>query len=284
MVSIIVPVYNAEKYLERCLRSIQLQTYKEIEVIMINDGSTDHSRIIMDRFASADSRFIAIHKENGGVSSCRNIGMQLAEGEYLQFVDSDDWIPADSTGMLVDFMEKYEADMVIADFKRVIRNNIITKGHIDRTGFLTRMEFASYMMQAPANFYYGVMWNKLYKSEIIRKNNLMCSDELDWCEDFQFNLEYLQYINGVAVTHEPVYYYVKRKGSLVDTQVDLMSTVKTKKRLFEYYKVLYEDLDLYEKHKLRIQAFYVEFARDMKRRPEKSSIMNRRKNHKMAAG
>lgn len=284
MVSIIVPVYNAEKYLERCLRSIQLQTYKEIEVIMINDGSTDHSRIIMDRFASADSRFIAIHKENGGVSSCRNIGMQLAEGEYLQFVDSDDWIPADSTGTLVDFMEKYEADMVIADFKRVIRNNIITKGHIDRTGFLTRMEFASYMMQAPANFYYGVMWNKLYKSEIIRKNNLMCSDELDWCEDFQFNLEYLQYINGVAVTHEPVYYYVKRKGSLVDTQVDLMSTVKTKKRLFEYYKVLYEDLDLYEKHKLRIQAFYVEFARDMKRKPEKSSIMNRRKNHKMAAG
>ncbi|MDD6572973.1 MAG: glycosyltransferase family 2 protein [Thermoflexaceae bacterium] len=275
MVSIIVPIYNAEKYLQRCLRSIQLQSYKDIEVIMIDDGSTDHSGRIMDYFAANDSRFIPIHKENGGVSSCRNIGMQIASGEYFQFVDSDDWIPADSTKNLVEAIIRDESDMVIADFKRVIRNNIITKGHIDRTGFLSRTEFASYMMQAPANFYYGVMWNKLYRAEIIRNHKLACSDELDWCEDFQLNLEYLQFVNGVSVIHEPVYYYVKRKGSLVDTQVDFMSTVRTKKRLFEYYKVLYEDLDLYEKHKLRIQAFYVEFARDTKRKTPKNSLLSK---------
>lgn len=275
MVSIIVPVYNAEKYLQRCLRSIQLQSYKNIEVIMIDDGSRDHSGKIMDTFAAGDSRFIAIHKENGGVSSCRNMGMQIATGEYFQFVDSDDWIPADSTKNLVEAMERDGSDMVIADFKRVVRNHVSTKGHIDRTGFLTRTEFASYMMQAPANFYYGVMWNKLYRAEIIRNQKLICSDELDWCEDFQLNLEYLQYVNGVSVIHEPVYYYVKRKGSLVDTQVDFMSTVRTKKRLFEYYKVLYEDLDLYEKHKLRIQAFYVEFARDTRRKAPKNSLLNK---------
>lgn len=275
MVSIIVPIYNAEKYLQRCLRSIQLQSYKDIEVIMIDDGSTDHSGMIMDYFATNDSRFIPIHKENGGVSSCRNIGMQIASGEYYQFVDSDDWIPADSTKNLVEAIIRDESDMVIADFKRVIRNNFITKGHIDRAGFLSRIEFASYMMQAPANFYYGVMWNKLYRAEIIRNHKLVCSDELDWCEDFQLNLEYLQFVNGVSVIHEPVYYYVKRKGSLVDTQVDFMSTVRTKKRLFEYYKVLYEDLDLYEKHKLRIQAFYVEFARDTRRKTPKNSLLNK---------
>ncbi len=208
MVSIIVPIYNAEKYLQRCLRSIQLQSYKDIEVIMIDDGSHDHSGKIMDAFAAGDSRFIAIHKENGGVSSCRNMGMQIAAGEYFQFVDSDDWIPADSTKNLVEAMERDGSDMVIADFKRVIRHHVSTKGHIDRTGFLTRTEFASYMMQAPANFYYGVMWNKLYRAEIIRNQKLMCSDELDWCEDFQLNLEYLQFVNGVSVIHEPVYYYV----------------------------------------------------------------------------
>lgn len=281
MVSIIVPIYNAEKYLQRCLRSIQLQSHKDIEVIMVDDGSTDHSAKIMDIFAAGDSRFIAVHKENGGVSSCRNIGMRIAAGEYFQFVDSDDWIPADSTKNLVEAMERDGSDMVIADFKRVIRNNFITKGHIDRTGFFSRAEFASCMMQAPANFYYGVMWNKLYRAEIIRNHKIMCSDEMDWCEDFLLNLEYLQFVNGVSVIHEPVYYYVKRKGSLVDTQVDFMSTVRTKKRLFEYYKVLYEDLDLYEKHKLRIQAFYVEFARDTKRRTSKTAALNKNKADRM---
>ena len=113
------------------------------------------------------------------------------------------------------------------------------------------------------------MWNKLYRTAVVRANGLSCSDELDWCEDFRFNLEYLRYIQTVAVVFQPVYYYVKRKGSLVDTQVDLRTTVKTKKVLFQYYKDLYDTLDMYEDHKLRIQAFYLEFARDMERRPEK---------------
>jgi len=117
-------------------------------------------------------------------------------------------------------------------------------------------------MKAPANFYYGVMWNKFYRASIIRKHKLRFPKELDWCEDFQFNMEYLQYVNGVYVILEPMYYYVKTKGSLVDTKVNFPATVRTKRILFDYYKDLYQSLDLYEDNKLKIQTFFVEFARD----------------------
>ena len=118
-------------------------------------------------------------------------------------------------------------------------------------------------MKAPANFYYGVLWNKFFKADIIRKFSLVCDTDLDWCEDFRFNLEYLQYVGNVGVIDRPLYYYVKTKGSLVDTQAgSLQLTIKTKRKLFDYYKELYQALDLYEENKLKIQMFYLSFAHD----------------------
>ena len=162
----------------------------------------------------------------------------------------------------------YQCDMVITDFCRVIGYAIIHKGHIPVNGPITRKEYAEYMMKAPANFYYGVLWNKFFRTDVVRKQKLLCSTELDWCEDFLFNLEYLQYVNRIYVLQKPIYYYVKTKGSLVDTRIDLHCTVRTKKLLFDYYKDLYQSLELYEKNKLRIQTFYLEFARDKKRKSE----------------
>lgn len=266
-VSVIVPVYNAEKTLRRCLRSIRGQTWKKLEVIVVNDGSTDGSLDIIREYCGLDPRFQLVDKENTGVSDSRNQGLRLAGGDWIQFVDSDDWIPANATELLVSAAVRYGADMAIGDYIRVNHSAPAEKGHIPREGRITRAEYAAYMMQAPANFYYGVMWNKLYRADVVREQGLVCSDELNWCEDFRFNLEYLRYIQTVAVVFQPVYYYVKRKGSLVDTQVDFATTVKTKRVLFQYYKELYDALDMYEDHKLRIQSFYLEFARDMERRP-----------------
>ena len=270
-VSVIVPVFNAEKTLRRCLHSIQNQTWRELEVVVVNDGSTDGSGEIIREFCMGDSRFRMIDKENSGVSDSRNRGMEQARGEWLQFVDSDDWLPANATELLVTAAQRDKADLAIGDFIRVNHTSAEEKGHIPRSGVMTRKEYAGYMMQAPANFYYGVMWNKLYRTAVVRENGLACSDELSWCEDFRFNLEYLRYIQTVTAVLRPVYYYVKRKGSLVDTQLDLKTTVHTKRVLFQYYKELYDTLDMYEDHKLRIQAFYLEFARDMARPPEKEA-------------
>ena len=262
LVSIIVPVYNGEKTIERCLRSIQNQSYSNIEVLVVNDGSSDHTDRIIKKYAQRDSRFRYIEKENTGVSDSRNVAMEQAKGDYFQFVDGDDWLVKQATEEFVNTALTYGCDMVISDFYRVCGRRIYTKGHIDAGPVITRMKYAEYMMEAPANFYYGVLWNKFFRADIIRTFALKCSTQLDWCEDFQFNLEYLQYVGKVGVIRKPLYYYVKTKGSLVDTQVNFQQSIRTKRILFDHYRDLYKAIDLYEENKLRIQMFYLSFAHD----------------------
>ena len=262
LVSIIVPVYNGEKTIERCLRSIQNQSYSNIEVLVVNDGSSDHTERIIRKYVQRDSRFRYIEKENSGVSDSRNVAMAEAKGDYFQFVDGDDWLVKQATEEFVNTALTYGCDMVISDFYRVCGRRIYTKGHIDAGPVITRMKYAEYMMEAPANFYYGVLWNKFFRADIIRTFALKCSTQLDWCEDFQFNLEYLQYVGKVGVIRKPLYYYVKTKGSLVDTQVNFQQSIRTKRILFDHYRDLYKAIDLYEENKLRIQMFYLSFAHD----------------------
>lgn len=262
LVSIIVPVYNGERSIERCLRSIQNQSYKNLEIIVVNDGSTDHTERIIKKYAASDPRFHYLKKENSGVSESRNLGISAANGEYFQFVDGDDWLVKTATEEFVRMVQTFGCEMVISDYYRVCGRRILEKGHIEGGPVITRSKFAEYMMAAPANFYYGVLWNKFFKADIIRKFGLSCSPELDWCEDFQFNLEYLQYVGKVGVITKPLYYYVKTKGSLVETQPNFHETIRTKRILFNFYKDLYRSMDLYEEHKMRIRMFYLAFAHD----------------------
>ena len=261
LVSIIVPVYNGEKVIERCVRSLIGQTYEHIEIIILNDGSKDHTMQILNKYANLDSRIHVVDKPNSGVSDTRNQGLKLAKGEFIQFVDSDDWLPSDATEQLVKGM-RGDCEMVICDYNRVVDNNIIVKGHIPEEGAINRTEFARYMMKAPANYYYGVLWNKMFRMDIIRKNELDFPKEIDWCEDLRFNLEYLQYVKHVYVLQKPLYYYVLTKGSLAQSRTDLIDNLRVRNFLFEQYKALYESLDLYEDNKLRIRSFYIDFARD----------------------
>ncbi len=261
LVSIIVPVYNREEVLERCLCSLKSQTYDNIEFLIINDGSTDHSAQILNKYATLDSRFHVIHKENEGVSATRNLGIQLATGEYIQFVDSDDWLSSHATQSLVDAIQ-HNCDMAICDYNRVVEKNIVVRGHMFVSGIITQEEFALQMMRAPANYYYGVLWNKLYRLDIIKENQIIFSEEWDWCEDFLFNLEYIKYIKNVYVLPEELYYYVRTKGSLSSIATDVKEIIKMKTSMFDYYKNLYDELDLYHDNKLYIRRFYIDFARD----------------------
>lgn len=269
LVSIIVPVYNGEQTVERCLVTLHNQTYKNLEILVIDDGSKDHTALILDKYRRLDDRIRVIYKSNTGVSDSRNTGIEQANGKYLQFVDGDDWLAKDAVAGLVETAERYDCDMIITDFYRVIGRKIYKKGHIRREGMMTRKEFAECMMEAPANFYYGVMWNKFFKAEIVKREEIRCSTQLDWCEDFMFNLEYLQYAERIYAERRAYYYYVKTKGGLVDTQVNLAQTVRTKKILFDYYKELYESIDLYKKNRLKIQMFYLSFAKDGGRKTNK---------------
>ena len=158
-VSVIVPVYNAEKGLRRCIESILSQDYRDLEVILIDDGSRDSSYSIIEEYAAQDPRVIPVHKDNSGVSATRNMGLRMASGEYIQFIDADDWLPFDSTKLMVREMENNDVQMVIGDFYRVVQDTVSQKGTIRRGGVMTRNEFADSMMLSPADFYYGVLWN-----------------------------------------------------------------------------------------------------------------------------
>lgn len=261
-VSLIIPVYNAEKYLRRCLTSAMEQTFKDMEIIVVNDGSTDDSLEICREYQQMDSRFRIIDKENTGVSDSRNRAIAMAKGEYLQFMDSDDWLTPDATESFVLAAKKFDCDMVIADFYRVDKAVFTEKQHIRERGLLTREQFAEYMMQDPADFYYGVLWNKLFRRSIIMDHHLEMDAEMRWCEDFLFNLGFIRHAERFTAIQTPIYYYMKRKGSLASTDWKKANTVKLKFKLLKVYKELYQSMGLYEENELRINAFVIAFAKD----------------------
>lgn len=265
LVSIIVPVYNAEKFLNRCVDSILRQEYSTFELILVNDGSTDSSARICDQYAAEDSRVIVIHKENSGVSDSRNLALDRARGKYIQFLDSDDWITPDATKLFVRSAETHQCDLVISDFYRVVGDRVSHKGDIEEDGIMNREQYAAHMMENPADFYYGVIWNKLFRRDLIEKHHLRMDSNLNWCEDFLFNLEYIRHANVFLALQAPIYYYVKTKGSLVSQSMSINRIIKTKLLLFEYYnefyKSVYEEED-YSKIRLQIYSFLLSTAKD----------------------
>ncbi len=264
-VSIIVPVYNAEGTLRRCVESVLTQEFTDFELILANDGSQDASGALCDQFARSDSRVRVLHKPNSGVSDTRNQAMDLARGRYLQFLDSDDWIAPDATKLLFRAAESHQCDMVISDFYRVVGERVSHKGDIEDNTVLTREEYAAHMMEDPADFYYGVLWNKLYRRDLIEQYHLRMDPAISWCEDFMFNLEYIRHAETFLALQVPIYYYVKTKGSLATQGLSISKTIRMKLLVFEYYDRFYKtvlDEEEYERSRLKVYRFLFDAAQD----------------------
>ncbi len=264
-VSIIVPVYNAEKSIGRCIDSILNQEYTDFELLLMDDGSKDASGAICDEYAAKDARVKVVHKANSGVSDTRNQALDLAGGTYLQFLDADDWITPNATRLLVEAAEQHHCDMVIADFYRVVGERVSHKGAIEEEGILTKEAFATQMMENPADFYYGVLWNKLFRREIVEKYKLRMDSAISWCEDFMFNLEYIRHCEVFYALQVPIYYYVKTKGSLASQGMSISKTIKMKLMVFEYYNDFYKQVlteEDYEKNRIQVYKFLVDAAGD----------------------
>ena len=278
LVSIIVPIYNARDHIARCLESIRRQTYRNLEILLLNDGSQDVSLQVCQMYAGVDKRILLIDKANSGVAATRNLGLQFATGDYLQFVDADDTLMPNATELLVDRATRSDADLVIAHYNRITpprprseeaearRPRPPRPDKVQTFGFLlegpmTKEQFAAGLMQEPASFYYGVMWNKLYRADIVRAHeDVVCAEELDWSEDLYFNLSYIRYAQKFYALSTPVYNYYNTPGSAVHTVLNPVNVVATRATLFNYYKELYEHLGLYEEYKPQIYKYLVAMA------------------------
>ena len=265
MVSIIVPVYNAERLIGRCVESVLAQDFRDFELILVDDGSTDGSGALLDAYAEADARVRVFHRENAGVSNTRNFALSIAGGQYIQFSDADDWMVPEATGALVRAAEQSGAGLVIADFYRVIGNRTAQKGSIEEDGLISRLRFAEFMTHSPADYYYGALWNKLYRRQILEAHAISMDERLQWAEDFIFNMEYILHIESVYVLRVPLYYYVKTEGGLVSKGMNLPDIVRMKLNVIEYYTTFYKNIYNQEDYAAKrpvIYGFLLDFAHD----------------------
>lgn len=201
-ISIIVPVFNAENYLYRCIDSILAQTYNDFELILINDGSTDDSQTICENYARKDNRIIVIKRENGGVSSARQEALNKAAGKYVIHVDSDDW--CDSL-MLSDLYEKAEsenADMVLCDYYMHIRNYDYYISQRPKSIDATQLQNQIFRQEI-----FGSLWNKLVRLEVIRRYSIRFPKEINLWEDAWFNCELLSHSLKITYLAKAYYHY-----------------------------------------------------------------------------
>ena len=209
LISIIVPVYNVEVYLEKCLNSIINQTYGNIEIILINDGSTDNSGKICDKYAKIDERVVVIHKENGGVSSARNAGLKVAKGNFVGFVDPDDWIAEDMYEKLYLEIKKFNANISVCKFKRVMdRKNFIKRKNCFDAITLNSID-SMYFMLTSIEGYGCAVWNKLYRVDFLKRNSIFTTNSMI-SEDVSFELQEVYFANKIVSLPVITYNYYRR--------------------------------------------------------------------------
>lgn len=243
-VSIIMPIYNAEKYLEKSLDSILNQSYRNIELILINDGSTDSSKHICEVYQNKDSRVKFIDIENSGPGYARNVGIDNAIGDYISFVDADDWIEVEAIETLLNISILNDYDVVSSNHYRVVDEIEISKNNY-KTGELSDT-YESFKTSSS----FGYVWGKLYKKSFINKHEIRFSEERKvFLEDTLFNLKVVAYNPEYYVLNKPLYYYNIIEDSLSNTTEEI--TDRAIKLLSDYgdfldRKDLYnENLDLF---------------------------------------
>lgn len=214
-VSIVVPIYNVESYLEKCIKSITNQTYNDLEIILVDDGSTDDSPSICDKWKELDKRVVVIHKENGGLSSARNAGLEIATGDYIMFEDSDDWLQNDIVERCINRIEEKQADVVIFGYSKVDENGKSLGTLSFGNGNYTNEEMSHQLHKRILEMSFGYAWNKLYKLSTIKASGIINDGSIIDREDLYFNLSLFKYLNNISYLDYAGYYYLQRGNSLL---------------------------------------------------------------------
>ena len=257
-ISIVVPVYNVENHLERCVDSLINQTFSNIEIILVNDGSTDHSGSMCDDYSKKDKRIQVVHKNNGGLSSARNAGMAIASGQYIGFVDSDDDVEPDMYEKLVNVVEEYQVDFAMADYLRIdskgnkfFKTQDIDGGYYDRKKIIKDI-FPDLIMSESVD--YGPLLSvcpNLFSLDFLKKNSITFDEQVRWSEDnifsavMGYHCQNFYYLKG-----EPLYHYYQNPGSI---------TTSYRKGAWEVYSLMNQHL-----HDFFDQVTDYDFSRQLK--------------------
>ena len=247
-ISVIVPIYNAEKYLNKCIDSLINQTKKELEFILINDGSTDRSEEIIKGYK--DKRIKYFKNKNQGIGKTRNFGIEKASGKCLMFLDSDDYLSEDACEVMYEKMEKEKLDLVICNFYQVTGNHKeeVRIKEFDNTSLKENKELLLEVNLSP--------WNKLYKSELIKKNNIKFIEDLKY-EDAPFVVEAMDKAKEIGQIKSPLNYYVVHKNSETTVRDEkIFDIIKIMDKIRKYFAKKKEFTETVDKLTVRVLTNY----------------------------
>lgn len=284
MISIIVPIYKIEKYINECIESILSQTYKDIEVILVDDGSPDNCPSICDEYANKDSRVKVIHKKNGGLMSARQAGLRAATGEYVTFVDGDDWIEPDMYEKFAEKIEKYHPDMLLCEFIFAYSDRDEKSSQNLSKDYFTKPEMETeifpYMLFKDRFYNFGInpcCWSKVFKKELLEKNLYTVTPKIRIGEDAAFTYPCLLDANDVAYISDYLYHYRINEQSMTKSYDNNMED-----SILIPYRILkdkFSDYDYGLKEQLNYYLLYlVNFAFRNEANPENIKTRSEIKN------
>ncbi len=211
MVSVIIPIYNVEKYMVKCLDSLTRQTFKNLQIICIIDGSPDNSIEICRKYAKCDSRIEIIVQKNSGCAVARNKALSLVRGDYLCFIDPDDYISSNYIESLYNAAVLNDADIAVSNVKRIKGNSVKSRTHYDGIGVFNVSSEIFRVANCPP--FYAVI-NKMYRTKLVTDSNITFETNCSWCDDVRFCVDTLLLAKTLVSVGNATYYYVKRSGSI----------------------------------------------------------------------
>ena len=243
LISVIIPIYGVEKYLNQCIQSVVSQTYQNLEIILVDDGSQDACPRMCDMWAKKDTRIVVIHKENGGLSDARNAGMKVAIGQYIAFVDSDDWIEKEMYENMMNVLQNQNADIVECGTSYILNSKIIRRTGIPEMRLYSRKECMKELLSE--NAFHQTVWNKLYKKECIGKIKFevgKCNEDEFWTYRVFNNIE-------KAVSLPECYYqYRQRNDSIMGNfNIKRLDALEARYKRLQFIEKQYPEYLLQEK-------------------------------------
>ena len=248
--TVIVPAYNVEKYIEKCLASLVNQTYKNLKILVVNDGSTDNTKQIIEKYEKEYENLKLLNKKNGGLSSARNFGLKNTKTKYVTFVDGDDYLELNTYEVIMKKIEEEKADLGIFNFKKVYSQKIINSKLDEK---IYNKNFLKYLFSKSIEADI-VVWNKIFKTDIILKNQIYFENRA-YFEDTGFIFRYLYFIKKVSLVELPLYNYIQRENSITKKFNPII--INSCENTYKIIKEFYIENNKYEKYRNEIEDMYL---------------------------